>query len=326
MNQFGNKLERPDGRYQAPNHFSPQSGGEMALRPDFSSQWNSLQTRATYLKTPGSASNTFQLTAKESEKFLRIVAATAKINCHYDLFLLLQNEVQYFIPHQIFIAAWGDFRGAKPTLDVISAIQGVRTGKLNGCGIGTLNGCAIEQMPTALYKRWVSGGRRPMLLDATTPEAAKSLNCACPLHLTLRQMQSILVHGVRNERDNLDSLYIALNPMPIGKDGQYNHDRDFFLVDSLVAQIDVAFRKVAALKPACTMSDKCASGMPENLSPREQEILKRIAEGKTNAEIAAMLCISSFTVKNHAQRIFRKLDVSNRTEAVSKHLQEHFPV
>ena len=40
--------------------------------------------------------------------------------------------------------------------------------------------------------------------------------------------------------------------------------------------------------------------------------------GKTNAEIGSILCISSFTVKNHLQNIFKKLDVYNRVQAVSK--------
>jgi DNA-binding CsgD family transcriptional regulator len=40
--------------------------------------------------------------------------------------------------------------------------------------------------------------------------------------------------------------------------------------------------------------------------------------GKTNAEIGSILSISAFTVKNHLQHIFKKLDVYNRMQAVSK--------
>jgi DNA-binding CsgD family transcriptional regulator len=53
------------------------------------------------------------------------------------------------------------------------------------------------------------------------------------------------------------------------------------------------------------------------LTEREEQILQWISEGKTNAEIALIVGISSFTVKNHAQRIFRKLGVTNRIEAVA---------
>jgi DNA-binding CsgD family transcriptional regulator len=43
-----------------------------------------------------------------------------------------------------------------------------------------------------------------------------------------------------------------------------------------------------------------------------------VCSGKTNVEIGLILDISSFTVKNHLQRIFKKLDVVNRSQAVAK--------
>ncbi|MBO8126933.1 MAG: response regulator transcription factor [Firmicutes bacterium] len=52
------------------------------------------------------------------------------------------------------------------------------------------------------------------------------------------------------------------------------------------------------------------------LTPRELEILQCLAEGKSNREIADDLCISEKTVKNHLSNLFRKLDVSDRTQAV----------
>lgn len=58
--------------------------------------------------------------------------------------------------------------------------------------------------------------------------------------------------------------------------------------------------------------------MSSELSAREAEILRWIALGKTNPEIGSILNISSFTVKNHVQRILKKLDVTNRTQAVGK--------
>ena len=52
-----------------------------------------------------------------------------------------------------------------------------------------------------------------------------------------------------------------------------------------------------------------------NLTAREIEVLKLIAEGMINKEIARQLYISEKTVKNHVSNIFRKLDVSDRTQA-----------
>jgi len=51
------------------------------------------------------------------------------------------------------------------------------------------------------------------------------------------------------------------------------------------------------------------------LSPRELEVLAMTAQGRTNAEIAAQLGITTHAVKFHLASIFRKLGVANRTEA-----------
>lgn len=51
------------------------------------------------------------------------------------------------------------------------------------------------------------------------------------------------------------------------------------------------------------------------LTTREREVLKLIAEGMINKEIATKLYISEKTVKNHVSSIFRKLNVSDRTQA-----------
>jgi DNA-binding CsgD family transcriptional regulator len=56
----------------------------------------------------------------------------------------------------------------------------------------------------------------------------------------------------------------------------------------------------------------------ERLTPRQTEVLHWLCHGKTNDEIASILGISVFTVKNHVQRILLKLDASNRAQAVSR--------
>jgi DNA-binding NarL/FixJ family response regulator len=53
------------------------------------------------------------------------------------------------------------------------------------------------------------------------------------------------------------------------------------------------------------------------LSEREQEVLRMIARGQTNAEVAETLFISEGTVKNHVTHIYAKLEVRTRAEAVA---------
>jgi DNA-binding NarL/FixJ family response regulator len=59
------------------------------------------------------------------------------------------------------------------------------------------------------------------------------------------------------------------------------------------------------------------AGKPDimELSAREAEVLKLIAEGLANKQISARLHLSEKTVKNHVSRIFSKLNISARTQA-----------
>jgi LuxR family maltose regulon positive regulatory protein len=59
-------------------------------------------------------------------------------------------------------------------------------------------------------------------------------------------------------------------------------------------------------------------GLPTSLSARELEVLALIAEGKSNQEISAQLYLAINTVKRHAYNIYAKLEVKNRTQAVSR--------
>ena len=52
------------------------------------------------------------------------------------------------------------------------------------------------------------------------------------------------------------------------------------------------------------------------LTPREQDVLRLIAKGHNNGEIADELCISGLTVKTHIGRIFTKLGLRDRAAAI----------
>ncbi|WP_353808575.1 response regulator [Agromyces sp. SYSU T00194] len=64
-----------------------------------------------------------------------------------------------------------------------------------------------------------------------------------------------------------------------------------------------------------------AASDPPALSPRELEVLRLVADGRSNPAIAAELFIGEATVKTHLQHVFEKLDVSDRTRAVTRAME-----
>ncbi len=70
-----------------------------------------------------------------------------------------------------------------------------------------------------------------------------------------------------------------------------------------------------------------SSGAPKGsqpLSPREREVLKYLAEGKSNQEIAGLLLISEFTVRAHLGNIKKKLHIKSNVELARYALQKGY--
>ncbi len=86
------------------------------------------------------------------------------------------------------------------------------------------------------------------------------------------------------------------------------------IADEMTGKLVAAYRDAASPAPAAPVPVEPASRL-DALSPREQEILRGIALGQSNKEIARALGIAETTVKIHVQHILRKLDVSSRVHA-----------
>ncbi len=96
--------------------------------------------------------------------------------------------------------------------------------------------------------------------------------------------------------------------------------KSYLLKDARREELFQCIREVHAgrtfLPPA--VAAKLAERLPaEELTPRELEVLRLLAEGKPNKLIGADLGITEVTVKSHAQSLFRKLNVLSRTEAIA---------
>jgi DNA-binding NarL/FixJ family response regulator len=83
-------------------------------------------------------------------------------------------------------------------------------------------------------------------------------------------------------------------------------------------QPSVASRVVAEFARLSERSPDSIQALLDPLSTRELEILRLLAGGATNREIALQLFIAEGTVKNHVTNIFSKLDVTDRTRAAIK--------
>jgi len=82
----------------------------------------------------------------------------------------------------------------------------------------------------------------------------------------------------------------------------------------MTGKLVAAYRDAAGAAPAADTAAAPVSVL-QQLSPREQDILRGIARGNSNKEIARTLGIAETTVKIHVQHVLRKLDVSSRVHA-----------
>ncbi|TMQ91167.1 response regulator transcription factor [Actinomadura soli] len=83
----------------------------------------------------------------------------------------------------------------------------------------------------------------------------------------------------------------------------------------LAAAVRLARSGVTQLDSTITRRLTAALPDPGLLTPRETEVLRLIADGATNKEIAARLYLSEGTVKNHISRILQRLGLRDRTQA-----------
>ena len=247
------------------------------------------------------------------QRYFRIIQEGIAVRRHLDLLRWLQGEVQHYLPHEIMLVAWGDFSTGVIWHDIISPLPGVRTARSEPAD--------LSPMLKAFYNRWVELGRMPCTSNIGKPGIGEfdilveARSPSCSFGRALHGMRSSLLHGISDKRGHHDCLYVIFSSQD--KLG----DSTLGAMEVLLPYLDTALRRIAPMAQRSSISsllvDRPGSECRE-LSEREIEIMDWVKKGKTNAEIGSILCISSYTVKNHLHQIFRKLDVYNRMQAVSK--------
>lgn len=263
------------------------------------------------------------LAAEDLSRCFQLMQEAVGVRRHFDLLMWLQGDMQRYLPHEIMVAAWGDFHLGLVYHDIVSALPGVRTEHASSK--------VLNPLLKGLFDRWVALGKRPYTLDSG--EAGFLMEdggIKCALGGALKEMRSSIVHGISDERGRHDCLYVVFSSQTLANDTSKS------AMELLLPYIDAALRQVSHLPRQHSIQDEApapeeagSTAPPEDiygLSVREREIMDWVRQGKTNQEIAMILDISAFTVKNHLQRIFKKLDVFNRTQAVTRFEKYHIDV
>lgn len=239
---------------------------------------------------------------------MEIIHDSLAIESHRELLHWLQGGVQELVPHTALIAAWGNFVSGHIFLDVASPRPSLRTTSVS-------TGVVVPFL-LQTFETWKKAGSEPVFFplkggafDNEAQGAADNLAAK-----DLKTMSSALAHGMRDERGDVECLYVFLKDAPV------IDSFDAKGVKLLLPFIDAAFRRVSHLPMQRSITPENTDATPppafEELTLREQEIMRWVSVGKTNPEIGHILCVSPVTVRNHLYRIFRKLGAINRAQAV----------
>ncbi len=137
-----------------------------------------------------------------------------------------------------------------------------------------------------------------------------------------RKKVKVLILTIHNEVEYL------MKAVEIGVDGYVLKDSDSTVLKKAIFCVN---RGESFIQPELTpilkvkMEERESQTDDEDaLTKREIEVLKLLAEGLFNKEIAYMLAISEKTVKNHVSNIFKKINVSDRTQAAVYAIRNNF--
>lgn len=238
------------------------------------------------------------LTQRELEKFLFTIESAVRVTNRAQFYLWAQGGLQGMIPHEILICTIGDIGASCERIEICSRLvaQDESLSDILRADGGMLD---------CLASCWHDKQKAPVHVRAED-------NSLVAERLGALGYQSALCHGCvepagRNEVSR-GSFFVLLHA------GRAPSERSCYLIELLMPYLHTAWLRVCEEDRSFIAKSAAVSWA---LSPREYQVLNLVREGKTNHEIGEVLSISPLTVKNHVQKILRKLGVSNRAQAVA---------
>jgi len=241
------------------------------------------------------------LSVREQEYLLRAIESALHVSKRRHFFLWTQGQFQGLLPHEIMVCI---HFGSNDEVLHIECLHGV---VMDPAAIDLLCN-AHDGLALRLAYHCRSNERLPCVLERNDKNAHHPLNGLLD-EMALRKLGNVVVHGT--ERLPGGSSFFALFGLP-----EMPSSRHAFFLELLLPHLHIALQRMmmsaegdAAIAP---------QSLARPVTSREIEILRWVKEGKSNYEIGVILGISALTVKNHVQKIFKKLNVQNRAQAVSR--------
>ena len=228
-----------------------------------------------------------------------------RVHARPHLFSWTQGLLQSLIRHEVLICA---LRSREPLSLSADSFA------MNAPDPTIFSEVFLRDAPVApgLIKAWEERRFRPVVCEVG--ELSALAGGAFARELERIGATHLVAHGTHDSDGLVESFFtFACAPM---SDAQ----RRAYLAQLVVPFLHLAWMRTR-MNGRTRGSDDPKPTRTSTITIREQEILRWIYLGKSNFEIGAILNISPLTVKNHVQKILRKLNVVNRAQAVGKALE-----
>jgi len=306
-----------------PDHSGPASPTLALLRPAAAAPISTEAERSD-------ADRGAYLSGSQVEAIVRAAENALEVRRRYQFFVWTQSNLQALLPHQLL--ACGAYHRQRRDLQ-FELFNNVPVQAELAAALGDGRSPLMQQ----LQLRWIANRCKPLRLalpallmtePALAPACQALLDGGYP---------ELLVHGVsRPQRPSeLESFFVlaqsrgaagqAAALAPVGASGHGHGNTgpglQAMLLELLMPYLHGTWQRVQTVEREIHESPRpnpARSTAACGITEREREILGWLREGMSNLQIGVELGISALTVKNHVQKILRKLNAANRAQAVAR--------